>query len=68
MVSTRLWWEGMGSEHRERQRADPLLRMVTAGGLPQCALLVLTDGWSASAGPFGNSVGAWHALTGAATR
>lgn len=47
MVSTRLWLGGVVSEHRDRQLADQLLRMVKACCLPLCALLVLTDGWSA---------------------
>jgi len=47
MVSTRLWLGGMVSERRDRQLAEQLLRMVKACCLPLCALLVLTDGWSA---------------------
>ena len=47
MVSTRLWLGGVVSEHRDRQLADRLLAMVKACCLPLCALLVLTDGWSA---------------------
>lgn len=50
MVSTRLWLGGVVSEHRDRQLADQLLRMVKACCLPLCALLVLTDGWSAYPG------------------
>ncbi len=50
MVSTRLWLGGVGSEHRDRKLADQLLRMVKACCLPLCALLVVTDGWAASAG------------------
>lgn len=38
------------SEHRDRTRADQLLRMVKACCLPLCALLVLTNGWSAYPG------------------
>jgi transposase-like protein/IS1 family transposase len=47
MVSTRLWLGGVVSLRRDRQLADQLLRMVKACCLPWCALLVLTDGWSA---------------------
>ena len=50
MVSTRLWLGGVVREHRDRQLADQLLRMVKACCLPLCALLVLTDGWSAYPG------------------
>jgi len=50
MVSTRLWLGGVVSEHRDRQLADQLMRMVKACCLPLCALLVLTDGWSAYPG------------------
>jgi IS1 family transposase len=47
MVSTRLWLGGVVSEHRDRHLADQLLEMVKACCVPLCALLVLTDGWSA---------------------
>lgn len=47
MVSTRLWLGGTVSERRDRTLADQLLEMVKACCLPLCALLVLTDGWSA---------------------
>ena len=50
MVSTRLWLGGVVREHRDRQLADQLMRMVKACCLPLCALLVLTDGWSAYPG------------------
>lgn len=50
MVSTRLWLGGVVKEHRDRQLADRLLAMVKACCLPLCALLVLTDGWSAYPG------------------
>lgn len=50
MVSTRLWLGGVVSERRDRQLADRLLGMVKACCLPLCALLVLTDGWSAYPG------------------
>jgi IS1 family transposase len=50
MVSTRLWLGGMVSERRDRKLADQLMRMVKACCLPLCALLVLTDGWSAYPG------------------
>src|SRR5260370_3373469 len=47
MVSTRLWLGGVVSEHRDRKLADQLLAMVKTCCLPLCALLVVTDGWSA---------------------
>jgi IS1 family transposase len=47
MGSTRLWLGGVVSEHRDRQLADQLLRMVKACCQPLCTLLVVTDGWSA---------------------
>jgi IS1 family transposase len=50
MVSTRLWLGGVVSEHRDRALADRLLGMVKACCQPLCALLVLTDGWSAYPG------------------
>lgn len=50
MVSTRLWLGGVVSEHRDRALADRMLRMVKACCQPLCALLVLTDGWSAYPG------------------
>jgi IS1 family transposase len=50
MVSTRLWLGGIVSEHRDRELADRLMRMVKACCLPLCALLVLTDGWAAYVG------------------
>jgi len=50
MVSTRLWLGGVVSEHRDRRLADQLLEMVKACCQPLCALLVLTDGWSAYPG------------------
>lgn len=50
IVSTRLWLGGVVSEHRDRTLADQLLAMVNACCLPLCALLVLTDGWSAYPG------------------
>lgn len=50
MVSTRLWLGGVVSERRDRKLADRLLVMVKACCLPLCALLVLTDGWSAYPG------------------
>jgi hypothetical protein len=50
MVSTRLWLGGVVSEHRDRKLADRLLEMVKACCQPLCALLVLTDGWSAYPG------------------
>lgn len=47
MVSTRLWLGGVVSEHRDRKLADQLLTMVKMCCRPLCALLVVTDGWSA---------------------
>lgn len=47
MVSTRLWLGGVVSGQRDRKLASQLLGMVKACCLPLCALLVLTDGWSA---------------------
>jgi IS1 family transposase len=50
MVSTRLWLGGVVSLRRDRKLADQLFQMVKACCLPLCALLVLTDGWSAYPG------------------
>jgi hypothetical protein len=50
MVSTRLWLGGVVSQHRDRALADQLLGMVKACCQPLCALLVVTDGWSAYPG------------------
>jgi len=50
MVSTRLWLGGVVSERRDRKLADQCLSMVKACCLPLCALLVITDGWTAYAG------------------
>jgi IS1 family transposase len=47
MVSTRLWLGGVVREHRDRKLADQLLAMVKTCCLPLCALLMVTDGWSA---------------------
>jgi hypothetical protein len=45
MGSTRLWLAGVGSQRRENQLADRLLRHVRACRHPWRTLLVCTDGW-----------------------
>ncbi len=48
MVSTRVWVGGTVSLTRDRHLADQLVQMVKACCQPLRAVLVLTDGWSAS--------------------
>jgi IS1 family transposase len=48
MVSRRLWLAGAVSQTRDRALADGLLQQVRRCSQKVCALLVCTDGWSAS--------------------
>ena len=47
MVSTRLWFGGVVSVHRDRRLADRLLHQVRACCRPLQAILVCSDGWAA---------------------